>query len=358
MKNVRFDFVRYANCWEDDRVLRKSLAIKPGESVLSILSAGDNSLALLLDDPARVLAVDISPAQFALVDLKKAAIRHLDREEFLAFWGFLPSPNRIQTMSQLLPELEPGSRTFWEGKGSQVAAGLLHAGKFESYFQRFRQYLLPLVHEREAVHALLSPKSAENQLHFYQDHWNSFRWRSLFRVFFSRQLLGLLGRDPAFLDQVEVPVGDFLFRRAEAELQSVKCQSNAFLRRIFLGDFTQLLPEYLQEGKYEIVQQRLERLEIRLGAIQDFLDAEPAFHAFNLSNIFEYMSEAVFRSLSVQLSQAAFSGARFAYWNLMVPRFMANLPETGLLHQLETAKALSLEDQGFFYRHFLLDMKP
>jgi len=73
---ARFDLVRYANVWEDAWILREALRPAPGRRMLSIASAGDNAFALLAAG-AEVVAADLSPAQIALVDLKRAAIRRL-----------------------------------------------------------------------------------------------------------------------------------------------------------------------------------------------------------------------------------------------------------------------------------------
>ena len=46
---TRADFtaIRYAQCWEDADVLVEALAPQPGHTLVSICSAGDNTLALL-----------------------------------------------------------------------------------------------------------------------------------------------------------------------------------------------------------------------------------------------------------------------------------------------------------------------
>ena len=46
-RRASFDLIRYANCWEDADVLLDALQPKPGDRILSIASAGDNSLSLL-----------------------------------------------------------------------------------------------------------------------------------------------------------------------------------------------------------------------------------------------------------------------------------------------------------------------
>ena len=49
--------------WEDADVLVEALAARPGATLVSIGSAGDNALAMLTLDPARVVVVDLSAAQ-------------------------------------------------------------------------------------------------------------------------------------------------------------------------------------------------------------------------------------------------------------------------------------------------------
>ena len=41
----------YSTCWEDPEVLRQALMVNSDDHVLSITSAGDLSIGLLLEDP-------------------------------------------------------------------------------------------------------------------------------------------------------------------------------------------------------------------------------------------------------------------------------------------------------------------
>ncbi|HKV10262.1 MAG TPA: DUF3419 family protein, partial [Thermoanaerobaculia bacterium] len=87
---ARFDLIRYANVWEDAEVLVSALRPAPEKRLLSIASAGDNAFALLASG-AHVVAADLSPAQIALVDLKRVAIARLGYEALLAFLGLRDS---------------------------------------------------------------------------------------------------------------------------------------------------------------------------------------------------------------------------------------------------------------------------
>jgi len=79
----RADFtrIRYAQCWEDADILLDGLAIQPGDTCVSIASAGDNSLAMLAEDPALVVALDLNPAQLACLELRVAAYKELEHAE-------------------------------------------------------------------------------------------------------------------------------------------------------------------------------------------------------------------------------------------------------------------------------------
>src|SRR5215470_695347 len=109
---ARFDLIRYANVWEDADVLVAALRPGPGKRMLSIASAGDNAFALLAAG-AEVVAADLSPAQLALVELKRAAVRRLGHREALAFLGILPSPDRRPVYEELEHDLPDQAREFW-----------------------------------------------------------------------------------------------------------------------------------------------------------------------------------------------------------------------------------------------------
>ena len=77
----------YNTCWEDPAVDRQALALGPDDSVLVITSAGCNALDYVLQGPRRIHAIDANPRQNALLELKIAAIRTLEFDDFFAIFG-------------------------------------------------------------------------------------------------------------------------------------------------------------------------------------------------------------------------------------------------------------------------------
>ena len=123
-ERVRFDLIRYANVWEDADVLVAALRPAPGRRMLSIASAGDNAFALLAAG-AEVVAADLSPAQLALVELKRAAVRRLGHREMLAFLGVRTSPDRRPVYEELERDLTEQARDILaraSGGGGRAAS--------------------------------------------------------------------------------------------------------------------------------------------------------------------------------------------------------------------------------------------
>ena len=356
LHKVDHGYIRYANCWEDADLLTEALDVRPVHRVLSIGSAGDNSFSLLMNAPALVLAVDINPVQLHLVELKKAAIRELDHGAYLRFIGFREDSDRLATFQRLLPQLPPSSGEFWNGRASGIDAGLISQGKFENYFRIFRTRLLPLVHSRKRIAGLLSERSAEEQRLFYDQQWNTWRWRLLFRIFFSRSVMGRLGRDPAFLEQVDVNVGKYIFGRAEHHLRSTACQRNEFLEFIMTGTFTHHLPHYARKENYDRIRANIDRLVVFEGLAEEAFKRHGDFDRFNLSNIFEYMPKEVFTQVARDIAAHATTGARLAYWNLMVPRRMSEADDR-LDYEPHLSGKFTERDKGFFYRAMHVDVK-
>jgi S-adenosylmethionine-diacylglycerol 3-amino-3-carboxypropyl transferase len=349
-----FTFVRYASVWEDADVLCEALApAARGGRLLSIASAGDNALALLTLDPAEVVAADLSAAQLACVELRIAAFRALERDALLAFLGVTPSDDRVATYARLRGGLGAEARAFWDAHPRAVAGGVIHAGKFERYLTGFATWVLPLVHRRRTVLALLEERGPAEREAFYARRWDTWRWRLLFRVFFSRAAMGRMGRDPAFFAHVEGSVGSRILARTRHALTALPARGNPYLAYILTGNYPpHALPRYLRPEWFDVIRARLDRVRLVHGRVDE---VEGPFDGFNLSDVFEYMSPAEHEAAYAALVARARPGARLAYWNLLAPR---GRPESlaGRVDALRAeAAALHARDRAWFYGAFHVD---
>jgi S-adenosylmethionine-diacylglycerol 3-amino-3-carboxypropyl transferase len=352
-----FSAIRYAQCWEDADVLLAGLDVRPGDVCLSIASAGDNSLALLTRSPKRVIALDLNPAQFACADLRVAAYRELAHPELLELIGSTPSKRREDLYRRCRPLLDADARAFWDAHPAEVRAGIGGAGKFERYFGLFRRRVLPFVHSGCTVHRLLRGGSRAERFAFYRGSWDGWRWRLLFRVFFSRFVMGRLGRDPGFFTYVQGSVADHVIQRTRHALTELNPAENPYLQWIMTGRHLTALPLALRAEHFDTIRANIDRIEWHCASVEAFLDtarAEP-IDCYNLSDIFEYMSEANYHQLLDRLVRHANPGARLAYWNMLVPR---TRPES-MADRLEPLTELSMElfarDKATFYSRFVIE---
>lgn len=351
---ARFTFVRYASVWEDADVLCDALApAARGGRLLSIASAGDNALALLTLDPAEVVAADLSPAQLACVELRVAAFRALERDALLAFLGVTPSDARAETYGRLRGDLSADARAFWDANAEAVAGGIIHAGKFERYLTAFGRTILPFVHGRRTVRELLRERDRAGREAFYDEVWDTWRWRLLFRVFFSRFAMGRMGRDPAFFRHVEGSVGARILARTRHALTALPARENPYLHYILTGNYPpHALPRYLRAESYDAIRGRLDRLRL----VQGRIDEVPGpFDGFNLSDVFEYMSPAEHEAAYAALVSHARPGARLAYWNLLAPRGRPDALADRVSALRDEAAALHARDLAWFYGDFHVD---
>ena len=351
-----FDHIRYAQLWEDADVLTAALGDSAGGTLVSICSAGDNALAMLTLDPARVVVVDLSPAQIACLRLRMGAYATLTHPEFLELMGARPSTRRRDLLARATASLDAETRAFWEGLAPEVDRhGAGGVGKFERYFRIFRTRLLPLVHSRRTIADIFVPRTPEARRDFFETRFDTWRWRLLLNLFFSRFVMGRMGRDKAFFDHVEGSPAQHVARRLRHAGVDTDPSENPYLHWIMTGTHGAALPMAWRAEHYETIRARLDRLDIRTGSLEAFVGTGEKACGFNLSDIFEYMSPPVFEQVHAGILNASAPGARLVYWNMMAPR---RVPPA-LAHRVRTLTALETglkaRDMAFFYSDLVIE---
>lgn len=351
-----FGHIRYAQLWEDADDLTQALGDQQGGTLVSICSAGDNALAMLVLDPAKVVVVDLSMAQIACLRLRIGAFRTLSHPEFLELMGARPSTRRRALLTKALVATDDDTRAFWSSRMAEVAAhGAGGVGKFERYFRIFRRYLLPLVHSQRTIDDTFISRPLPDRQRFLDERFNTWRWRLLLNVFFSRFVMGRMGRDKAFFDHVEGSPAQHVARRIHHAAVTCDPADNPYLHWILKGTHGAALPMTWRAEHYNTIRDRLDRLDIRPGSLETFVSTGEKADGFNLSDIFEYMSPAVFQQVYGSILDASNPGARLVYWNMMAPRRVpaAYAGQVETLTKLEDR--LKAQDKAFFYSDFVVE---
>lgn len=356
--HARFDHIRYAQLWEDADPLLLGLGEQRGGTLVSIGSAGDNALAMLLLDPARVIVADLSPAQLACLRLRVGAWRALSHAELLELLGSRPSARRGELLDKAARGLSPEDQAFWAPlKPEILAQGLGGIGKFERYFRLFRRWILPLAHGRGTVQAIFEPRSRAERARFLDERWKNARWRLLLKLFFSNFVMGRLGRDPAFFAHVEGSLSDHVARRLRHAAVDLDPRENPFLHWIFFGTHGEALPLPWRPESFDPIRERLDRLDLRAGPVEGVLEISEKADGFNLSDVFEYMPEEAFAQIYARLLDHAAPGARLVYWNMMAPRRGGSLAGAAerIARRADLEAAGAAMDKAFFYSGFIVE---
>lgn len=356
-ERAKFDKIRYANCWEDPELLLEAFNIQPNSKCLSIASAGDNSFYLLTKNPDLVCAVDLSIPQIACCELKKYAIKNLDHKTYLELVGFKPCKNRQELYNSIKENLSAQSKNYFEKNPDHIQKGIIHQGKFEHYFQLFATKIMPLVHNQKNLTELFLPKPLQAQKLFYDRTWNNWRFKALFKLFFNKFVMGRLGRDKEFFKYVDVSlISKNIKERADRALRNVPTWNNPYLNYILLNNYDYALPPYAKEESFNVIKQNIDALEIRTGTINEAAKKSGIkFDCFNLSDIFEYMDENLFRDIALQLLSGANKGAVFCYWNMMVDRRISKILPENFEYKKDISDDLYCKDRAFFYKAFIVD---
>jgi len=319
---VDFSLIRYSQCWEDTEVLLESLDIQENDICFGILSAGDNVFSMLAENPKKVVALDISFPQIALAKLKKEVFNSLSYEEMLEFMGVMKSDKRVEIYDRIKENLDKEVKEYWDFNRKAIEKGIIHAGKFEKFFKIFREKILPFVHSKKRIEKLLEKKSRQERIEYYDKYWNNFRWKLMFKLFFSKYVVGKLGRDKEFFRYAEKNISEEMKERSRYALCELNPYENPYINYILTGNYRKdCLPYFLRKENFDKIRKNLHKVEILQSSVEEYLDQiDFKIDKFNLSDIFEYMSAENYSKLMGKIYDNAEDNALLAYWNLIVER--------------------------------------
>jgi len=351
--------IQYSNCWEDAEVVNKALNIKPGNSYLSISSAGDNTLSILAHNPRSVLAVDKNPAQLACLDLRRVAIEHFSHHDTLRFLGAADADNRINYYQQIRKSLAPFTRSFWDQNMNDIKNGIIHAGITEQNFKRFRVFILPLAISRSDQVKLLKEMSRSERKHLCDKTLSKLRYRYTMRLIFNRIVVRQfkIGAYSTFFHSGNGNLAGTVMERVNMGFNSRHVNKNPYVTYIMTGNYYNALPYYLREPVFHTIKKNIRALKLFSGTVQQALAVFKlyTFNGFNLSDIFEYMDRNAFQSCVNQVIRRAAQGARLVYWNTL-QMHDATKVAPGQLHRCtDLVQKLSRINKSFFYDSIMID---
>jgi S-adenosylmethionine:diacylglycerol 3-amino-3-carboxypropyl transferase len=333
----------FAQVREDSLVERKLMNLFKPESVLVIGSGGCTAFSILNEDVKNVVVIDQNPVQCALIELKKAAIEFLTREEFLAFIGEKPSSTRQEVFEKVKGKLSPDACLFWEKNISLISTGINQCGVTERFYRFIGKNILHQLYGEEIWNQLFSCKSIEEQKQLYEQYFTSELWKTAVRMLLSKT--SHLAFFPAFMFEQanENDFGEFFLQQFEKEVQTKLMFNNYFLSQLlfsrYLYEVENGLPYYLTEEGYEKTKQYLHRMTVVTKPLQHFLTENHSFDAFFLSNIFDWADVSQRKEICEAILIGRTKGAVLLYRNMLS---RASLPDR-FMESFDVNEELSME---------------
>lgn len=281
----------YNQIWEDPAVDLKAMRVGPGTRIITIASGGCNVLNYLAADPKSITAIDLNPNHIALTRLKLAAVRALPTyEDFFRFFGMADYKGNVAAYDRFIaPALDEQTRKYWEHRVR------FHGRRINMFARNLYRYSLlgrfiGLLHVMAKFHGknpkeLLNARSPEEQREIFD--------RTIAPIFESR-IIKALSRMPVAVYGLGIPPNQYdelvsasngnvatLFRERLARLAcDFPISDNYFAWQAFGRTYDiegrEAIPDYLRQDTYDLLRQRIDRVETVLASMTDYLAALPA----------------------------------------------------------------------------------
>jgi len=350
--------LRYSRVWEDHALLERGLGITPKDDVLMIASAGCNVLNLLLREPRRIVALDLNPAQTALLELKLAALRTLDHRGFLELLG-LERGRVLARYDAVRTALSWDTRRWWDGNTWMLAHGVERTGRLDRFIADFQRLHVSRIHSRALIDRLFATTDLAERQRLVDHELLTPEFTRAFLAYFSRESIAGGGRHPTQFRYVDdVDVAAWFLARLRWVCTALPVRGNFYLERFLRGDAANPAwrAPYLRPEHYDRLRSLVDRVEIVTADLQSYLDEQPEpFTRAALSDVFEYMSPDATVQLFAALVRAMPAGGRIAYWNLFVPRQSPGSLRDRVRPLPHLSRALRRRDRAWFYSAFHVD---
>jgi S-adenosylmethionine:diacylglycerol 3-amino-3-carboxypropyl transferase len=354
-----FEDILYAQCWEDSSMDRQAFHLTSGDTVFSITSGGCNVLAFLVDNPKKVIALDINPYQNFMLLLKMAAFTSLTYDQLLEFMGVRVSAHRWELYLHLRPQLSGACLGYWDSQQQKIDEGIINCGRYEHYMALLRRWIHRLM-GRELIDRFYETHESEARTELFDREWDNLWWKFLTRILLSRTTMALLF-DRAFFRFLD---SRFSFARHFAErtrkaFTGLPMRENYFLSYILLGRFYDEahLPPYLRHENFEAIRKNLHRVDVVNDSCEHFFStlADSCITRFNFTNIFEWMSPEDYEQLLRTTIRVATDGAVLTYRNLLVRRERPVIFSTQIESLKARARILHEHDLSFIYNNYVIE---
>ncbi len=342
-----FQNLNFSSANEDGQTELTALA--GAKRILCLTGSGTRPLDMLFSDAEEVIAIDLNPAQNALLSLKVAAIERLSHADYLAFLGIAPSDTRLAVYDSLRDSLAPDVKGYWDSHRRILNSGVWYAGKWERLL-RWNARFLRLFRGR-AVGALMTAPTVADQAAVWQDRFTDSK---------IRRSIEMIGRDWIWRWVIREPAGEFLPPPAQVAdrlasdfahaAQTYLFRDSDFATLVFRGalDPGGAMPVHLRPEHYQRLRDSLPKLRIVQGGLTELDQLSlGVVDGFSLSDFGSYTGAEVYAACWRGILSVAGPGAGFCERIFMND---LDLPFREIRADADLSAKLTLTDNSIIYR--------
>ena len=234
--HMTFDEIRYSQLWEDPRLLDGAKNINQSDTILSIGSAGCNLLSMLRKKPKKIIALDMSPAQIALMELKFAGIKHLDHNDFLQLIGLKHSTSRWDIFDKIKHHLSDSCKAYFEHQTHLIDHKLIYQGRLDKHITHWAKHELASLVSQKDIHSYLNAKNLRDQNDAFK-RIGTAEVEASYKKFFGKESLAKSGRDPAQYRFVTMEnLDSFQWNRFVHVATKIDISDNPFMEYFLCGE--------------------------------------------------------------------------------------------------------------------------
>jgi S-adenosylmethionine-diacylglycerol 3-amino-3-carboxypropyl transferase len=245
MAKTFFDSLNYT-IGNEDSALEYGILPKDASHVVAIAGSGTRIIPLFAKNPRNLTCIDSSVEQLSLAELRVATLKTLNREEFLAFWGYPDHKMSAGDRKGVFNEIVISDRakdvtSFLHEKNNWNS--LLYTGKWEQTFKMLSKINRAIVGKKGLD--IFSCRTKEDQLYYLEKQFPKRAWAlSVYLLGNATIFNALLYKGNFPKKNISVPVHTHYMNAFNHLFDRYLVRENYFLQLLFFGKlkFSEGLP--------------------------------------------------------------------------------------------------------------------
>lgn len=363
-----FNKIDFYTCWDDFNLIQKALQFNSNDTVFMITSGGCNVLNTLVYNPKKIISVDYNPYQNYLLELKIAAIKSLNYEDFLQLMGVNSSKFRENIYNTIRGHLSKNAREFWDSNTFIIQKGIISAGEINvKLFGQFLRYLKG----DTTINNFFVCKTIDEQTNYFYTYIYGFPWKLLVYISYNNIICKLslclialhelpfkrerLSGYFRYIKKIHYPKNHL--KKIDDIFTKIPIKHNSYASLLLLNRYSSMdcFPPYLKESNFEVLKKRVERIELKTTSVIEALQELPnnSITKFYFSNIFDWTNDKEFRYILKEIIRVGNNRSRVFYLGTIPDR---DIPTTFTEIQTDNDLAFQLlqEDRTTMYSKMVI----